>query len=198
MKNSPICLDWIRNEKTSTDLALVSCDIKGNIFKWNLNTNQHFRYFPENKPITQIKSKENSFIVAVGYNQGTIVILDVENQHMKILFKLKNHDDCVNCLYWFPENQENQEETNNLASAFNTENVSSILCSSAEDKTIRFWCIFSGNQLKCIKTPQGSSSSTKSNAKQNSARINYTPICWPNPNYIVAGSYKYDFNGLFN
>jgi WD40 repeat protein len=157
-----------------------------------LITNQHIRYFPENKPITQINSKNNSFIVAVGYNQGTIVILDVENQHMKILFKLKNHEDCINCLFWFPDNENEivQEEKNNLATIFNIENLSFILCSSAEDKTIRFWCVSSGNQLRCLKAP-GLSSTIKSNTKQNNARINYTPICWPNYRYIIAGSYKY-------
>ena len=50
---------------------LVSCDVKGNIYKWNLNNNEHFRYFPENKPITQVKSCKSHNLIAVGYKQGT-------------------------------------------------------------------------------------------------------------------------------
>ena len=91
----PTCLDWLNFDENTSDSILVSCDSKGNIFKWNLTTNAHIRYFPENKPITQVRSCPNKWIVAVGYKQGTIVILDVKSDTMKINHKLKLHEDTI-------------------------------------------------------------------------------------------------------
>ncbi len=92
-QNVPTCLDWlkfdIKEEESQIDLILFSCDFKGNIFKWNLNTNSHTRYFPENKPITQVKSCPNKHIIAVGYKQGIIVILGILFIILIFLIKLQ-------------------------------------------------------------------------------------------------------------
>jgi WD40 repeat protein len=173
---------------------LVSCDVKGNIYKWNLNTNEHFRYFPENKPITQVKSCKSHSLIAVGYKQGTICILDINTEQMKIMFKLKNHEDTINCLCWFPFDSLNSDsnEVEKFQSLFSVENAKIVLCSSSEDKTIRLWDGLKGNELKCIKSPGNSSSSSsrKNSQFQAVAKINYTPLCWPSPRYIVTGSFK--------
>ena len=69
LKNIPTCVDWLQLNETGTVLEepiLVSCDIKGNIFKYNLNKASHTRYFPENKPIVQLKACPNSYLIAVG------------------------------------------------------------------------------------------------------------------------------------
>jgi hypothetical protein len=67
LKNPPSCIDWLNSISEQKDEHfLISCDIKGNIFKWNITTGQHVRYFPENKPITQIRSHSNVPIIAVG------------------------------------------------------------------------------------------------------------------------------------
>lgn len=61
-QNIPTSLDWIIDEN-----FLLSGDNKGNLFKFNHSTKSHARYFPENKPITQLKtSNHNFFIVAIG------------------------------------------------------------------------------------------------------------------------------------
>jgi hypothetical protein len=66
----PVCVDWMllnSNELTVlNDPILVSCDIKGNLFKYNINTNSHARYFPENKPISQLKTCPGKHLIAIG------------------------------------------------------------------------------------------------------------------------------------
>ncbi|CAF1058444.1 unnamed protein product, partial [Brachionus calyciflorus] len=183
-QNSPSCIDWIRISDASSDPILLSCDIKGNIFKWNLNTGEHIRYFPENKPITQIKILENSYKTAVGYKTGTIVLLDVKSENLTILQKLKNHEDSINFLLWCPfKTEENYEE---LKNELNCDNLEHVLASSSEDKTIRLWCTLKYVQLKFFRVPSGATKNSKGKDNQ----ISYTPLCWPRPNLLLTGSFK--------
>ena len=99
-QNVPTCLDWLDVQNVGHSFFLVSGDNKGNIFKWSPITNTHVRYFPENKPITQLKACQQGSLVAVGYAQGTIVILNMDSDQTKPLFKFKNHEESVNCLNW--------------------------------------------------------------------------------------------------
>lgn len=180
-QNAPTCLDWIRIE--SQDPILISCDIKGNIFKWHLNTNHHVRYFPENKPITQVKILENSFKTAVGYKTGTIVLLDSKSDQMSILAKLKSHEDSINCLLWCPKSV---ADCSKVCQEVKCDNLEHILASSSEDKTIRIWDTLKSIQLKNFKIPSSSSKSAQTKANQ----INYVPLCWPKLNLIITGSFK--------
>ena len=196
-QNPPSCLDWLRVAEDSQP-CLVSCDIKGNIYKWSVSTGEHVRFFPENKPITQVASK--STLIAVGYKQGTIVILDIKSEQMKILSKLKNHEDSINCICWFPttrSNEKSEEEDeliqNQLRTRLGVANLGHVLCSSSEDKTIRLWCALQGRELKCLKAPGVTGSSSKQqhqSHQQPVAKINYTPLCWPSAQFILSGSFK--------
>lgn len=179
-QNAPTCLDWIRIEEL--DPIVLSCDIKGNIFKWNVNTNHHVRYFPENKPITQIKILENSFKTAVGYKTGTIVLLDSKSDQMNILAKLKSHEDSINCLLWCPKSN---ADNSKICEEIQCDNLEHVLASSSEDKTIRIWDTVKGFQLKNFQVPSNSSKAAK---KAN--QINYVPLCWPKANLILTGSFK--------
>ena len=177
MKNQPTCLDWLDIDENCHEL--ISGDIKGNIFKWNMNTNTHVRYSPENKPITQLKSCKNKYLVAVGYKHGSIVIINAQSEQMKVVYKLKSHEDAINYLCWNPLNDGN--------SLFKLGDESLVLCSSSDDKTIRFWSIESGTQLKVLAAPISASQ----NRQQKSTKINLTPLCWPTSSYIISASYKY-------
>jgi WD40 repeat protein len=138
----------------------------------------------------------NWFDLFLSYKQGGIVILDVKHDQMKILHKLKNHEDSINFLFWFPmkESDSNSDDFKKLEDIYKTNDFSMILCSSSEDKTIRLWCASKGVQLKLIKAPGVNTSSTsKTQAKgQQVAKINYTPLCWPNPTTLISGSFKYE------
>lgn len=185
-------VDWLKLSDSSEPI-LISCDIKGNIFKYSLATSLHCRYFPENKPISQLKTCPNSFLVAVGYKQGTIVILDVKNEQMKIIHKLKNHDDTINCLSWFPNkniNIEQEDITELLKCKWDTSELGQILCSSSEDKTIRMWCVDKGEEVQCVKAPGTAASSSKSSGEKRLSNIAFTPMCWPDSRYLVSGSFK--------
>lgn len=192
-------MDWLEfeHETTQKPLILVSCDIKGNIFKWNLITNEHVRYFPENKAITQLKSCPNTFKIAVGYKHGTIVVLDISNEHMKILHKLKDHEDSINCLSWFSfaKDEKYVQETSKLQNTFGVEDMCSLLFSSSEDKTIRLWCTNKGMCLKAFKAPSSAPNrSTKQRQQQQQQQINYTSFWWPQPQFIISGSFKFNFS----
>ncbi len=182
----PTCLDWFVIDNSS-DMLIISGDNKGNIFKWNAQTNDHVRYFPDNKPITQIKTCENQCLAAVGYSHGTIVILNCATDQMKILFKFKQHESAINCLCWYPTRIQtvsdqykfDQIDDNNL-----------ILCSSAEDKTIRLWSIQNGTQVFMTHAPGTVSDVVNSQTGKNHNKINYTPLLWPKQRYILSASYR--------
>jgi WD40 repeat protein len=117
---------------------------------------------------------------------------------MKILHKLKNHEDSINCLFWFPmkDLQSNSEDFKKLEEFYKTNDLPMILCSSSEDKTIRLWCASKGVQLKVIKAPGVTTSSFSKTTQvkgQQVAKINYTPLCWPNPGTLISGSFKYKY-----
>lgn len=136
-------------------------------------------------------------MVAVGYKNGTIVLLDVKNEQMKILHKLKNHEDSINCLFWYPKPEvHSDQQESNLKETLNVDVLETILCSSSEDKTIRLWCTSKGLQLKCFKAPGSTNSASKSAQNKNqqfqAAKINYTPLNWPRPNLIISGSFRSD------
>lgn len=179
-QNAPTCLDWIRIEEQ--DPIVLSCDTKGNIFKWNVNTSQHARYFPENKPITQIKILSNSFKTAVGYKTGTIVLLDSKSDQMNILAKLKSHENSINCLLWSPKSN---DDNSKICEEIKCNTLEHVLASSSEDKTIRLWDTIKGIQLKNFKVPSNGSKAAK---KVN--QINYVPLCWPKTNLILTASFK--------
>jgi WD40 repeat protein len=145
-----------------------------------MNTNSHTRYFPENKPITQLKICKNTFLAAIGYKHGSIVILNVEIDQMKIVHKFKCHEDAINYLYWNPN-----DKTNDF-SQINDNSL--VLCSSSEDKTIRFWSIENGTEIKFISAPTSGHASR--NNQQKSSKISFTPLCWPTSRYILSASYK--------
>jgi len=194
-QNVPVCLDWLQldsNENTSNNMFLLSSDIKGNIFKYNIHTSAHTRYFPENKPISQMRVCPNSYIAAVGYKQGTIVILDVKSEQNKIIHKLKSHEDTINCLHWFPLNGIENETDHKMRLKFSTENLSKILCSSSEDKTIRFWCTERGIELEKIDAP----GIKDTNKKPTSTNMGFTPLCWPIAKQILSSSFKGDLYTL--
>ncbi len=190
-QNVPVCLDWLDLD-SSEEAVLLSCDLKGNIFKYNVYTSAHTRYFPENKPISQIRTCPNSYLAAVGYRQGTIVLLDVRGEQNKIVHKLKSHEDTINCLHWFPATGHAEKETcQKLMSTLSTENLSRLLCSSSEDKTIRLWCADRGVELRKIDSPGG-----KDSNKKVVSNMGFTPLCWPEPRCILSGSFKGDLYAL--
>lgn len=169
------CIGWLKdpNEAQENCRTIVSADLKGNIFKYNLSTSVHNRYYPDsNKPITQMSIHPHQPWAAVGYKHGTIMILDLSAPQLNVIHKLKNHEDAVNCLIW---------------------TSSDVLVSSAEDRCVRVWqvTVNEGSELKCFRVPGTSGSG--SNANRTQQTINYTPLCAPRPNLLLTASFKYLF-----
>lgn len=169
-KSSVTCIGWLRDPTEPNACILVSCDVKGNIFKYNMSTCVHNRYYPESgKHITQMSTHGERSLAAVGYKHGTIVILDFSSPQLNVLCKLKSHEDAVNCLIW---------------------TSADVLASSGEDKFVRVWRL-TGNEseeIKCIRAPGSSSGGGGPNKTQQT--INYTPLCAPRPGLLLTASFK--------
>ena len=74
-----------------------------------------------------------------------------------------------------------------------------VLCSSSDDKTIRFWSAKSGKELKCVNAPGQSNTAlaTRSKSKQTQqSKISFTPLCWFRPGTLVSGTYSGDLVSL--
>lgn len=132
-----------------------------------------------------MKACRNRQLLAVGYKHGSIVILNVQSDQMKIVYKLKLHEDSINCLSWYP--QSSIDDIND--SQFKFDNVteqSLVLCSSSDDKTVRIWSVENGTQIRFLNAPSVSGSSRS----QKQVKVNYTPLCWASQRYILSASYK--------
>lgn len=117
---------------------------------------------------------------------------------MKLINKLKNHEDSINCLCWYPRVVRDDAGTEvKIKESLNYtdgDDLSTILCSSSEDKTIRWWCTEKGSEIKCVKAPGAVSinASARKVQTQQAVKINYTPLSWPKPHIVISGSFKYD------
>lgn len=162
------CIGWLKESEPCQ--IVVSADLKGNIFKYNLVTSVHNRYYPEsNKPITQLSTHPDRPITAFGYKHGTILVIDMSVPQLNILYRLKTHEDAINCLIWTSRD---------------------VIVSSSEDKWIRVWKVSGeqGEELKCIRAPGSSGGPGGANRPQQT--INYTPLCAPKPDLLLTASYK--------
>ena len=122
------------------------------------------------------------------------MILDVKTEHMKIVHKLKNHEDSINCLFWCPIEKESSQ-AKSLQGLWNVDDSSMLFCSSAEDKTVRVWCAEKGTQLRCFKAPGAQTQTSRGKQQQQQdkqiSKISYTPLLWSEPRFLLSGSYKY-------
>ena len=112
---------------------------------------------------------------------------------MKILHKLKSHEDTINCLCWMPATNTNDPDTaKHLESLFNATDLTSLLGSSSEDGTIRVWCTDRGEQVLVLKAPGnsgGGGNGSRGFDKQKN-KIKYIPLCWPLPSILISGTFK--------
>eukprot|EP01080_Neovahlkampfia_damariscottae_P001924 gene1924-1064_t len=135
--------------------TIVTGDKHGNIIIWKniskytTQTLSNFQFL--NNTIMTLKvSTFDSNIIAIGYKNGVIIILNLLN--FDILFKLYGHEDEIQSLSW----------------KYSMKNK--ILASSSKDKTIRIWKL-NENDFECCSILKLSNNEKRMNKNENTT-------CW--------------------
>lgn len=122
---------------------------------------------------------------------------------MRIIHKLKNHENAIDYLCWFPSDSIKDTGVSEglvdeeLKVIFGVADLSMVLCSSSDDKTIRLWRADKGEEIMCIKAPGAVGGSTsRGNRDKQTTNIAFTPLCWPSARCLVSGSFKYSYNSF--
>ncbi|NXX42415.1 GEMI5 protein, partial [Tricholaema leucomelas] len=144
---------------------IVSGDEKGVIVCYWHNRSDSQQFFPEPRTIFCLTcSPHNENVVAIGYKDGMVVIIDISRKR-EVLHRLRGHDDEIHCLAWCPVpgeerlptwQDELQEETkvpNGDMTQDPTTKKGCYLASGSKDQTIRIWSSTRGRSVMTLKLP---------------------------------------------
>nr|XP_014996797.1 gem-associated protein 5 isoform X2 [Macaca mulatta] len=143
---------------------IVSGDEKGVVFCYWLNRNDSQHLFIEPRTIFCLTcSPHHEDLVAIGYKDGIVVIIDISKKG-EVIHRLRGHDDEIHSIAWCPLPGEdclsiNQEETseaeitngNAVAQAPVTKGC--YLATGSKDQTIRIWNCSRGRGVMILKLP---------------------------------------------
>ncbi|XP_077448071.1 gem-associated protein 5 isoform X2 [Stigmatopora argus] len=137
---------------------VVSGDEKGMVVCHRYNTGDTASFFPEAKSIVCLTCSPHEWsIVAVGYKDGLIVLIDVSKKG-QVMCRLRGHDDDIHSLAWSPfaNEAESGDGTFELrASNGDTaaEEQGALLASGSKDQTVRIWSTATGRGVTTLKLP---------------------------------------------
>ncbi|XP_075066228.1 gem-associated protein 5 [Mixophyes fleayi] len=144
---------------------LITGDEKGIVVCFWCNRNDGQQFFPEPRTIFCLScSPHQEDLVAVGYKDGMIVLIDISRRG-EVTHRLRGHDDEIHCLAWCPQTREgelNQKLEQRPGAELNatngdllpeTENKSCYLASGSKDQTIRVWSSSTGKGIMTLKLP---------------------------------------------
>ncbi|KAG7217173.1 hypothetical protein INR49_027714 [Caranx melampygus] len=137
---------------------VVSGDEKGIVVCHWYNTGDTTSFFPEPRTIFCLTCSPHSWnILAVGYKDGMIVLIDVSKKG-EVTQRLRGHDDEIHSLAWSPlpgedalySRPEDSEVTNG---EFAVEEKGCYLASGSKDQTVRIWSTVKGKGVMTLKLP---------------------------------------------
>ncbi|XP_053319123.1 gem-associated protein 5 [Spea bombifrons] len=144
---------------------LVTGDEKGIVVCFWCNRNEGQQFFPEPRTIFCLScSPHQEDLVAVGYKDGMIVLIDISRRG-DVVHRLRGHDDEIHCLAWCPQPHEDElhlrleeatgEELNAANGDLLPQNESKVcyLASGSKDQTLRIWNSSSGKGVMTLKMP---------------------------------------------
>ncbi|XP_005350354.1 gem-associated protein 5 [Microtus ochrogaster] len=144
---------------------IVSGDEKGVVFCYWLNRNDSQHFFPEPRTIFCLTcSPHHEDLVAIGYKDGIVVIIDISKKG-EVIHRLRGHDDEIHSIAWCPLSGEdclpvNQEESSEEPDIPNGKLVAETpitkgcyLATGSKDQTIRIWSCSRGRGIMVLKLP---------------------------------------------
>ncbi|KAM6150323.1 gem-associated protein 5 isoform 2-T2 [Erethizon dorsatum] len=144
---------------------VVSGDEKGVVFCYWINRNDSQRLFVEPRTIFCLTcSPHHEDLVAIGYKDGIVVIIDLSKKG-EVIHRLRGHDDEIHSIAWCPlpgedclsinqeENSEEPEIPNGKVTAQTTEAKGCYLATGSKDQTIRIWSCARGRGVITLKIP---------------------------------------------
>ncbi|XP_072001610.1 gem-associated protein 5 [Engystomops pustulosus] len=144
---------------------LVSGDEKGIVVCFWSNRNEGQQFFPEPRTIICLScAPHQEDLVAVGYKDGMIVIIDMSRRG-EVIHRLRGHDDEVHSLAWCPHPREEDlypkadDTQGGELNATNgdllpeSENKGCYVASGSKDQTIRIWSSSTGKGIMTLKLP---------------------------------------------
>ncbi|XP_023568964.1 gem-associated protein 5 isoform X2 [Octodon degus] len=143
---------------------IVSGDEKGVLFCYWINRNDTQRLFVEPRTIFCLTcSPHHEDLVAIGYKDGLVVIIDISKKG-EIIHRLRGHDDEIHSIAWCPLLGEeclsiNQEENsepeipNGKVAVQTTEAKGCYLATGSKDQTIRIWSCSKSRGVMTLKIP---------------------------------------------
>ncbi|XP_044306963.1 gem-associated protein 5 isoform X3 [Varanus komodoensis] len=157
-QNTISALHWSPRVK---DLV-VSADEKGIVICYWHNRNDSQQFFPEPRTIFCLTcSPHHENLVAIGYKDGIVVIIDISRKG-DVIHRLRGHDDEIHSLAWCPVLGEEdlfsrQEELQDTVASGVAEDASVAkgycLASGSKDQTIRVWSCTRSRALMTLKLP---------------------------------------------
>ncbi|XP_041456060.1 gem-associated protein 5-like [Lytechinus variegatus] len=154
-ENKITALDWSR---ANTDIV-VAGDEKGYLIYWDIKSSKKDDaklLRPEKGCIYSLTcSPHDSKIVALGYRDGKILIVDALSKKNQVLQHLRGHNDEIQSIAWAPflgEDAFLKNKSDDEDSDKHTE-PGCLLISGSRDKTIRVWSTSQGRLLKVMNLP---------------------------------------------
>ncbi|XP_040005893.1 gem-associated protein 5 [Xiphias gladius] len=137
---------------------VVSGDEKGVVVCHWYHTGDTASFFPEPRTIFCLTCSPHTWnLVAVGYKDGMIVLIDVSKKG-EVTQRLRGHDDEVHSLAWSPlpgegalYSRPEESEVPNGESA--GEEKGCYLASGSKDQTVRIWSTAKGKGVMTLKLP---------------------------------------------
>uniref|UniRef100_A0A4X1TS68 Gem-associated protein 5 n=1 Tax=Sus scrofa TaxID=9823 RepID=A0A4X1TS68_PIG len=144
---------------------IVSGDEKGVVFCYWLNRNDSQHLFIEPRTIFCLTcSPHHEDLVAIGYKDGIVVIIDISKKG-EVIHRLRGHDDEIHSIAWCPlpgedclsinqeENSEEAEIPNGKVIAQTPGTKGCYLATGSKDQTIRIWSCSRGRGVMTLKLP---------------------------------------------
>ncbi|KXJ24615.1 Gem-associated protein 5 [Exaiptasia diaphana] len=98
-KNKVTCLCW---SSVSSDLVL-SADEKGTIIAWKHEKNVVYSFCPIQEYVFCISAScQSEQVAAVGYKNGLIIVVQLQEQGLRLVHRLRGHDSDIHSLSWCP------------------------------------------------------------------------------------------------
>ncbi|KAF6280708.1 gem nuclear organelle associated protein 5 [Rhinolophus ferrumequinum] len=144
---------------------IISGDEKGVVFCHWFNRNDSQYLFIEPRTIFCLTcSPHHEDLVAIGYKDGIVVIIDISKKG-EVIHRLRGHDDEIHSIAWCPlpgedclsinqeENSEEPEIPNGKVIAQSPVTNGCYLATGSKDQTIRIWSCSRGRGVMILKLP---------------------------------------------